>query len=167
VPALTGSALNRAALAGASLAKERRDLKRLEANEQADSESRDLSQPWLDPMANQQEKQFASDVKGSLMNQKAAQMPAWKAANKVTTYGKITSLSIQDQRKSLPIYKLRDQLVQAIRQVSLTYYTADGRIKSWSLSVTLVPGKQLRWLNISQKRVCWRRVDWDVRSPER
>jgi hypothetical protein len=111
--------LNRAALAGASLAKERRDLKRLEANEQADSESRDISQPWLDPMANQQERQFASDVKGNLMGQKATQMPAWKSANKVTSYGKITSLSIQDQRKSLPIYKLREQLVQAIRDVSL------------------------------------------------
>lgn len=111
--------LNRAALAGASLAKERRDLKRLEANEQADSESRDISQPWLDPMANQQERQFASDVKGNLMGQKATQMPAWKSANKITSYGKITSLSIQDQRKSLPIYKLREQLVQAIRDVSV------------------------------------------------
>lgn len=114
--------MNRAALAGASLAKERRDLKRLEANEQADSESRDISQPWLDPMANQQERQFASDVKGNLMGQKQAQLPAWKAANKVTTYGRITSLSIQEQRRSLPIYKLRDQLVQAIRDVSRVVY---------------------------------------------
>ncbi|EEB87497.1 hypothetical protein MPER_15135, partial [Moniliophthora perniciosa FA553] len=43
--------LNRAALAGASLAKERRELRQQEANEQADSEARDFSQPWLDPMA--------------------------------------------------------------------------------------------------------------------
>lgn len=70
-------------------------------------------------MANQQERQFASDVKGNLMGQKATQMPAWKSANKVTSYGKITSLPLQDQRKSLPIYKLREQLVQAIRDVSL------------------------------------------------
>jgi ATP-dependent RNA helicase DHX8/PRP22 len=110
--------MNRAALAGASLAKERRDLKRLDASEQADSESKDISQPWLDPMANQQERQFASDVKGSMLGQKAAQMPAWKAANKITSFGKITSMSIQEQRKSLPIYKLRGQLVQAIKDVS-------------------------------------------------
>ena len=134
---LTFRSLNRAALAGASLAKERRDLKRLDENEQADSESRDLSQPWLDPMANQQERQFASDVKGNLMNQRAAQMPAWKAANKVTTYGKITSLSIQEQRRSLPIYKLRSQLVEAIKNVSKLSARANGRIKSSSWWETL------------------------------
>ncbi|ORX36439.1 P-loop containing nucleoside triphosphate hydrolase protein [Kockovaella imperatae] len=117
--------LNRAALAGASLAKERRDLKRLEENEQADSESRDLSQPWLDPMANQQERQFASDVKGNLMSQRAAQTPAWKAANKVVTYGKITSMSIQEQRRSLPIYKLRSQLVEAIKNNQILVVVGD------------------------------------------
>lgn len=114
---LTISSLYRAAQAGASLAKERRDLKRLEANEQADSEARDVAQPWLDPMANQQQRQFASDVKGTLMNQKSAQTPAWRAANKAVTYGKITSMSIQEQRRSLPIYKLREQLVQAVKEV--------------------------------------------------
>ncbi|WVW79844.1 hypothetical protein I302_101814 [Kwoniella bestiolae CBS 10118] len=119
--------MNRAALAGASLAKERRDLKRLEANEEADSESREINQPWLDPMANQNERQFASDIKGNLLGQKAAQLPAWKAANKVVSYGKITSLSIQEQRKSLPIYKLRDQLVQAVRDVIVVGDTGSGK----------------------------------------
>ncbi|WWC87584.1 uncharacterized protein L201_002474 [Kwoniella dendrophila CBS 6074] len=117
--------MNRAALAGASLAKERRDLKRLDANEEADSESHEINQPWLDPMANQNERQFASDIKGNLLGQKAAQLPAWKAANKVVSYGKITSLSIQEQRKSLPIYKLRDQLVQAVRDVSTSRLTIE------------------------------------------
>ncbi|WVQ84120.1 hypothetical protein IAT38_006265 [Cryptococcus sp. DSM 104549] len=117
--------MNRAALAGASLAKERRDLKRLEANEQADSESHEINQPWLDPMANQNERQFASDIKGNLMGQKAVQTPAWKAANKVVSYGKITSLSIQEQRRSLPIYKLRDQLVSAIRDNQILVVVGD------------------------------------------
>ncbi|OCF43431.1 ATP-dependent RNA helicase DHX8/PRP22 [Kwoniella heveanensis CBS 569] len=117
--------LNRAALAGASLAKERRDLKRLEANEQADAESHEINQPWLDPMANQTDRQFASDIKGNLLGQKAAQMPAWKAANKVVSYGKITSLSIQEQRKSLPIYKLREQLVQAVRDNQILVVVGD------------------------------------------
>ncbi|WVQ62890.1 uncharacterized protein L199_001039 [Kwoniella botswanensis] len=119
--------MNRAALAGASLAKERRDLKRLEANEEADSESREINQPWLDPMANQNERQFASDIKGNLLGQKAAQLPAWKAANKVVSYGKITSLSIQEQRKSLPIYKLRDQLVQANQILVVVGDTGSGK----------------------------------------
>jgi hypothetical protein len=33
------------------------------------------------------------------------------AFNPATTFGKITSMSIADQRKSLPIYKFRDQLI--------------------------------------------------------
>lgn len=112
--------LNRAALAGTSLAKERREIRQQEVNEKADSEARDFNAPWLDPMATQQDKMFAQDLKGTLMGQKAQEVPQWKEAtfNKSTTFGKITSLSIQDQRKSLPIYKLRDPLLQAIRDVS-------------------------------------------------
>lgn len=110
--------MNRAALAGGALAKERRELRQQEANDEADSEARDLSQPWLDPMAQAADKVFASDLRGNLMGAKALEQPTWKAANKAVTYGKITSLSIQDQRKSLPIYKLREQLMQAIRDVS-------------------------------------------------
>ena len=99
--------LNRAALAGASLAKERRELRQQEANEEADSEARDFSQPWLDPMAKDSDKTFAQDLRGTLKGQKAGEVTGWKeqSFNKATTYGKITSLSIQDQRKSLPIYK--------------------------------------------------------------
>ncbi|KAI0800589.1 P-loop containing nucleoside triphosphate hydrolase protein [Fomes fomentarius] len=109
--------LNRAALAGASLAKERRELRQQEANEQADSEARDFSAPWLDPMAKDTDRVFAQDLRRDLRGQKAGEQPKWKEAtfNKATTYGEITSLSIQEQRKSLPIYKLRDALLQAIR----------------------------------------------------
>jgi ATP-dependent RNA helicase DHX8/PRP22 len=112
--------LNRAALSGASLAKERRELRQQEANEKADSEAHDFSVPWLDPMAKTDEKVFAQDLRGNLRGQQAGAEPAWRQAtfNKATTFGEITSLSIQDQRKSLPIYKLRDQLVDAIRKVS-------------------------------------------------
>lgn len=113
--------LNRAALAGASLAKERRELRQQEANEQADSEAHDFSAPWLDPMSKDTDKLFAQDLRGNLRGQQAGAEPAWKQAtfNKATTFGEHTSLSIQDQRKSLPIYKLRDQLIEAIRAVRL------------------------------------------------
>lgn len=113
--------LNRAALAGASLAKERRELRQQEANDQADSEARDFNTPWLDPMAQGQEKVFAQDLRGNIMGQKASEVPQWKQEtfNKATTFGKITSLSISDQRKSLPIYKLREPLLDAIREVSI------------------------------------------------
>lgn len=115
--------LNRAALAGASLAKERRELRQQEANEQADSEARDFSAPWLDPMAKDTDRVFAQDLRRDLRGQKAGEQPKWKEAtfNKATTFGEITSLSIQEQRKSLPIYKLREPLLQAIREVSFPW----------------------------------------------
>ena len=112
--------LNRAALAGASLAKERRELRQQEANEEVDSQARDFSQPWLDPMSKDADKIFAQDLRGNLKGQKAGEVPSWKQSsfNKTTTFGEITSLSIQDQRKSLPIYKLREPLLKAIEEVS-------------------------------------------------
>ncbi|PBL00720.1 P-loop containing nucleoside triphosphate hydrolase protein [Armillaria gallica] len=119
--------LNRAALAGASLAKERRELRQQEANEQVDSEARDFSQPWLDPMAKESDRTFAQDMRGNLKGQKAGEVPKWKEQtfNKATTFGEITSLSIQDQRKSLPIYKLRDPLLQAIEQHQVLIVVGD------------------------------------------
>lgn len=117
--------LNRAALAGASYAKERRELRQQEANDEADSEARDFSQPWLDPMAQQGDKVFAQDLRGNLLGAKAATLPQWKAENKAITFGKITSLSIQDQRKSLPIYKLREQLLEAIAQNQILIVVGD------------------------------------------
>ena len=117
--------LNRAALAGASFAKERKELRQQEANELADSEARDFNAPWLDPMANNQDKIFAQDLRGHLMGQKASEVPQWKQEtfNKATTFGKITSMSIGDQRKSLPIYKLRGPLLEAIRDVGSPLFT--------------------------------------------
>ncbi|KAH9828688.1 P-loop containing nucleoside triphosphate hydrolase protein [Rhodofomes roseus] len=119
--------LNRAALAGTSLAKERRELRQQEAIEQADSEARDFSAPWLDPMAKEGDRVFAQDLRGNLLGQKAGEQPKWKEAtfNKATTYGEITSLSIQDQRKSLPIYKLREQLIQAVRNHQVIIVVGD------------------------------------------
>ncbi|PPQ77016.1 hypothetical protein CVT25_014833 [Psilocybe cyanescens] len=119
--------LNRAALAGASLAKERRELRQQEANEEADSQARDFSQPWLDPMSKDTDKVFAQDLRGNLKGQKAGDVPAWKESsfNKTTTFGQITSLSIQDQRKSLPIYKLRDPLLKAIDEHQVLIVVGD------------------------------------------
>lgn len=121
--------LNRAALAGASLAKERRELKAEEAAQQADSETRDLNTPWLDPMTQSHERTFAADARGQAAGEKAKDVPAWKKEtfNQATTFGKITSLSIQDQRKSLPIFGFKEQLLQAFNEVS-TYHSFDSTL---------------------------------------
>ncbi len=113
--------LNRAALAGAALAKERRELRQQEANDKADSEARDFGVPWQDPMAKDSDRIFAQDLRSHLRGQKSSESEngSWRSStfNKATTFGEITNLSIQDQRKSLPIYKLREPLLQAIRDV--------------------------------------------------
>ena len=115
--------LNRAALAGAALQKERKELQQQELNDQADAEARDFSTPWLDPMAQSGEKVFAQDLRGHLLGQKANEQSSWREQtfNKTTTFGKITTLSIEEQRKGLPIYKLRGPLIQAIRDVSISH----------------------------------------------
>ncbi|CAG8700178.1 13047_t:CDS:2, partial [Acaulospora colombiana] len=126
--------LNRAALQGAALQKERKELRQQELNEEADAEARDFSTPWLDPMAQGSEKIFAQDLKGHILGQKANEQQEWRAAtfNKTTTFGKITNLSIEEQRKGLPIYRLRETLVQAVRDTGsgkttqMTQYLAEG-----------------------------------------
>ena len=108
--------LNRAAQAGTALAKERRELKQQEMNEEADKKARDMSTGWLDPMAQASDKIFAQDVRGQTRNQHAHQQPEWKkhTFNKATTFGKITTLSIKEQRESLPIFKLREPLLLSL-----------------------------------------------------
>lgn len=117
--------LNRAALAGGQLAQERREMRRMEANEEMDKQARNVTQPWLDPMAQPTDKQFAADLRGQQQTKMAQQMPAWKSANKSMTFGRITNLSIEEQRRSLPIYKLRDQLVKAVKENQILVVVGD------------------------------------------
>ncbi|KAI0248370.1 P-loop containing nucleoside triphosphate hydrolase protein [Lactifluus subvellereus] len=120
--------LNRAAVAGAAFAKERRELRQQEANEKADSEARDFGAPWQDPMSKDTDKIFAQDLRSHLRGQKSHESEGgWRTStfNKATTFGEITSLSIQDQRKSLPIYKLREPLLQAIRDHQVLIVVGD------------------------------------------
>ncbi|TPX30901.1 hypothetical protein SmJEL517_g05644 [Synchytrium microbalum] len=105
--------MNRAALSTASQAKERREAKRAEAAAEFDAVPRDLNRPWIDPMADAGERGFAQDMKGMTVEER---VPEWKKKtfNNATTFGKITSLTIKEQREHLPIYKLRNALVQAV-----------------------------------------------------
>ncbi|KAH9981405.1 P-loop containing nucleoside triphosphate hydrolase protein [Lactifluus volemus] len=120
--------LNRAALAGAAFAKERRELRQQEANEKADSEARDFGAPWQDPMSKDSDRVFAQDLRSHLRGQMSNETEGgWRTStfNKATTFGEITSLSIQDQRKNLPIYKLRGPLLQAIRDHQVLIVVGD------------------------------------------
>ena len=66
---------------------------------------------------------FAQDMKGAAMQ--TQDLPEWKKATfggKGGSYGKKTNLSILEQRKSLPIFKLRDELVK----VNCYHYVIPG-----------------------------------------
>ncbi|KAJ2005998.1 DEAH-box ATP-dependent RNA helicase prp22 [Coemansia thaxteri] len=112
--------LNRAAMAGAALAKERKELKQQQTEAELDNLPKDLNRPWEDPMPAPGERNFAQDLRGVaaevVSKSRGGDVPEWKRAvqGKAVTYGKITDLSIQDQRKSLPVYKLREMFVEAV-----------------------------------------------------
>jgi len=109
--------LQRAAIMQSALAKERRELREAMLKQQADSLPKDLSRSWEDPMAKPGERYLAAEVKYIGMSN-VDFLPAWKKEqlNKNITYGKITNLSIKEQRESLPIFKLRDQLLKAVAE---------------------------------------------------
>jgi ATP-dependent RNA helicase DHX8/PRP22 len=58
-------------------------------------------------------------LRGIAAGRKAGEVPEWKKEtfNKATSFGKVTSLSIQEQRQSLPIYQMRSMLIKAISEV--------------------------------------------------
>ncbi|RXW11997.1 hypothetical protein EST38_g13859, partial [Candolleomyces aberdarensis] len=99
--------LNRAALASAALAKERRELRQQEANEENDSQARDFSQPGLDSMSKDSDEVSVQGLRGNVPSRKASAVP------------------IQDQRRSLPIYKLRGPLLKAIDEHQVLIVVGD------------------------------------------
>lgn len=122
--------LNRAAMSGASLARDRREERQKQAKEKAQEErgKADLDTQWQDPLAensaaSENAKVFADDFRRKV-NQS---MPAWKQANtkESVSYGKRTNMSIADQRRSLPVYQLRSELLQAVSDNQILIIVGD------------------------------------------
>ena len=109
--------MNRAAMSGTTLAKERKELKQQEAEAAAKeaSSKENLASNWHDPMADPDKKKFAADLRSA--KAKTGEMPEWKKAidTKGPTPMKRTQMSIKDQRESLPVFAFRDQLIQAVK----------------------------------------------------
>ncbi|KAF5118480.1 hypothetical protein DV454_000527 [Geotrichum candidum] len=102
--------LNKAAMSGASLARERREQRQQQAKEKAQEErgKADLSTQWHDPMASTDDqssstsKVFADDFRHKITQE----VPEWKRVSskdsaKPVSYGKRTDMSIMDQRRNL------------------------------------------------------------------
>ncbi|KAG4302822.1 hypothetical protein PCK1_000982, partial [Pneumocystis canis] len=119
--------MNRAAMQGGQLAKDRKEMRQQEREAaNREEEYQDLSIQWLDPMAHG-EKTFAQDLKNTTLNKKINDIPDWKKAtfSKNTSFGKITNLSITEQRQALPVFKLRTSFVEAVRKNQLIIVVGD------------------------------------------
>lgn len=106
--------LQRAAMTQSALSKERRELAQQQQRTLLEAIPKDLSRPWEDPLADASERALAQELRGVGLG--AAEVPEWKKAalGKAPTFGLRDTRSIKDQRESLPIFKLRDQLIQAV-----------------------------------------------------
>eukprot|EP00467_Chlorarachnion_reptans_P021821 CAMPEP_0114522842 /NCGR_PEP_ID=MMETSP0109-20121206/20963_1 /TAXON_ID=29199 /ORGANISM="Chlorarachnion reptans, Strain CCCM449" /LENGTH=1136 /DNA_ID=CAMNT_0001704097 /DNA_START=88 /DNA_END=3498 /DNA_ORIENTATION=+ len=107
--------LNRAALTQSALAKERRELREQQRTQMLDKIPQDISKSWEDPTAKPQDRHLAQSLR-DIGQGVGYEVPEWKreTVNKNLSYGIITNKSIKEQREGLPIYKLRNQLLQAV-----------------------------------------------------
>ncbi|CAI9101407.1 OLC1v1038722C1 [Oldenlandia corymbosa var. corymbosa] len=107
--------LSRAAALQSALIKERREVSELPQRTMLDSIPKDLNRPWEDPMPETGERRLAQELRRVGLS--AYDMPEWKknAYEKAPSFGPRSKLSIRDQRQSLPIYKLKNEIIQAIR----------------------------------------------------
>ena len=137
--------MNRAAMAGTSLAKERRDMRQQDAQDTAAEEAAkvDLNAQWQDPMMAPDQRKFASDLRNTQTQKAPETMPEWKriVQSKELPKGRRTNMSIKQQRESLPVFKFRDQLLKAVHENQLMIVVGDtGSGKTTQLTQFLAEG---------------------------
>ncbi|KAK3378922.1 ATP-dependent RNA helicase DHX8 [Lasiosphaeria ovina] len=112
--------LNRAAMAGTNLSRERKELRQQETEPNEDQSKVDLSSQWQDPMANPDQRKWADDLKKGTVAKQAHPdaVPEWRkvVAPRDQSLGKRTNMTIKQQRESLPVFAFRDRLIQAVRE---------------------------------------------------
>ncbi|XP_053672497.1 ATP-dependent RNA helicase DHX8 [Anopheles nili] len=108
--------LAQAAMMQTALAKERREQKMLQREQEMDAAPTNMSKNWIDPLPDEDdERSMASNTRGVGMS--TQDVPEWKKAiigGKKSSFGRKTDMSLVEQRQSLPIYKLRDDLIKAV-----------------------------------------------------
>ena len=121
--------MNRAAMAGTTLAKDRREIRQQEAQDKAAEEGSkvDLSAQWEDPMAAPDDRKFASDLKAIKPNLASEVIQEWKRTiqNKEQSFGRRTDMTIKQQRESLPVYRFRLELIKAVHANQLLIVVGD------------------------------------------
>ena len=109
--------LSKAAMMQSALSKERREVKTAKRNEESESRTID-TKLWNDPVPDPEAK-AAADSSDMIKNASITiqDIPEWKKVSfggKNVSYGRRVTTTIIEQRQSLPIYKLRMELVKAI-----------------------------------------------------
>ncbi|XP_066599381.1 ATP-dependent RNA helicase DHX8 [Prorops nasuta] len=107
--------LAQAAMMQSALAKERREQKMLQREQEMDSVPTGLNKNWIDPLPEAESRTLAANMRG--IGLQTQDLPEWKKhviGGKKSSFGKKTNLTLLEQRQSLPIFKLRDDLVKAV-----------------------------------------------------
>ncbi|XP_025424865.1 ATP-dependent RNA helicase DHX8 [Sipha flava] len=107
--------LAQAAMMQSALSKERREHKMLQREQEMDSVPKNVTKNWIDPLPDNESRQLASNMRGIGLT--AQDVPEWKKhviGGKKSSFGMKTNLTLLEQRQSLPIYKLKDELIKAV-----------------------------------------------------
>ncbi|GFY49079.1 ATP-dependent RNA helicase DHX8 [Trichonephila inaurata madagascariensis] len=107
--------LAQAAIMQSALAKERREHKQQLREAEMDSIPAGLNKHWIDPLPDVEGRTLAVNMRGIGLS--TQDLPEWKkhiSGGSKASYGKKTQLTILEQRQSLPIYKLKDDLIKAV-----------------------------------------------------
>jgi ATP-dependent RNA helicase DHX8/PRP22 len=110
--------MNRSAMSGSDLAKERKELRQQEAAaaKKEATPKENLSSQWHDPMADPDKRQFAADLRNARENAAPERAPEIKkpARSMNPVPMKRSNMSMKEQRESLPVFAFRSQLIQAV-----------------------------------------------------
>ena len=111
--------LAQAAMMQGALSKERREQKMQERQDEESSKKTvgGDTKSWQDPVNSSAGQSSHMDSSAAGPSNKANDMPEWKKhiiGGSKGSFGKRTNMSILEQRQSLPVFKLKDQLIKAI-----------------------------------------------------
>lgn len=130
---LDGS-LAKSALLQASLSKERRETREFLSKQNTKTVPKELINAWEDPSAAPGSRTLISSLKASSKQDLSAKGKKFLVPSK-------TFVSIQDQRKSLPIYKHREELLSIIAQYKVLVVIGEtGSGKTTQITQYLVEG---------------------------
>eukprot|EP00106_Octopus_bimaculoides_P006059 XP_014773501.1 PREDICTED: ATP-dependent RNA helicase DHX8-like [Octopus bimaculoides] len=107
--------LSQSAMMQTALQKERRELKQAQREAEMDNIPSGLNNHWIDPMPEVEGRKLAANMRG--VGMMPNDIPEWKkhiTGGSKASYGKKEKKSILEQRQSLPIYKLKDELTKAV-----------------------------------------------------